>query len=529
MNKPALNTFGPEKINYISNAWDSLFLELKSYLDKMLERKNQFEIIKKDKTIIEWMHISIKNYEDIIYASLMENISIDFSKDFNNDKDKIWAISNVFVQKWTCLNWLKEKIGQLQSAKNDFKANAIGTLALLEHTINNTQMILVSMVENHKLNASDISENEYHYKQLEVSCNSLIKSYYIISDAHNALSSISLNTLANIIIIKLFKEKVFSTDGFILFCKSEEVRLLLQDIFWKIKENIFEEHKLPLIQIENQKTEINTDLDNLEISTNIVIGKILKNNYIKLVFQQIDYLREILSKFEVWLFEQKVMLKKINKEIEQINFSGNLLNIFGDIHKVIKNYEWNIRTLSGKYTQIKNFKNIKNTLENLKTLYFKLKVELISKIKNEYQDVKKTDSLIKPEVSVRDVVRKVNPARMGLFKMFYYVLLIFFDKKVFDEQMITEALKKYDKIPSVEEQSNKRTIRDSIEELLYENREDFFHKENVDILEQSAILYMKRVKEYIWGFPLDSEHSEIKNIDDLLENIKKSVEINKSK
>lgn len=527
MNKPVLNTFGSEKINNISNVWDSLFLELKSYLEKMLERKNQFEIIKKDKTIIEWMHISIKNYEDIIYASLMQNISIDFNNDFNNEKDKIWAISNVFVQKWTCLDWLKDKIWQLQNAKNDFKANAISTLGLLEHTINNTQMILVSIEENHRLKASDVSENEFHYKQLEASCSSLIKSYYIISGAHNALRSISLDTLANIIIIKLFKEKVFSTDGFMLFCKSEEVRQLLQDRFWKSKDNIFEEYKLPLTQIENQKIEINTDLDNLEISTNIVIGKILRNYYINIVFQQIDYLREILSKFEVWFFEQKVMLKKINKEIEQINFSGNLLNIFGDIHKVIKNYEWNIRTLTTKYTQIKNIKNIKNTLENLKTLYFKLKVELISKIKIEYQDVKKTESFLKPEASVRHVLNELNPAKMGLFKMFYYVLLKFFDKKVFDEQMITEALKKYNKIPSVEEQSNNRTIRDSIEELLFENRGDFFHKENVDILEQSAILYMKRIKEYIWGFSLDSEHSEIKNIDDLLENIKKSVETNK--
>ena len=528
MNKPILSTFSSEKINNISSiVRDNLFLELKSYLEKMLEWRKQFEIIKKDKAIIEWMHISIKNYEDIIYASLMQNVSIDFNNDFNNEKDKIWAISNVFVQKWTCLDWLKEKIGQLQIAKNDFKANAMSTLALLEHTINNTKMFLVSIEENHKLKISDVSENKSHYKQLELSCNSLIKSYYIISSAHNALSSISLDTLANIIIIKLFKEKVFSTDGFILFCKSEEVRLLLQDRFWKSKENIFEEHKLSLTQIENKKIEINTDLDNLEISTNIVIGKILRNYYINVVFQQIGYLRDILNKFEVWFFEQKIFLKKINKEIEQIDFSGNLLNIFVDIHKIIKNYEWNIRTLTVKYTQIKNIKNIKNTLENLKTLFFKLKVELISKIKNEYQDVKKTESFLKPETSVRHVLNELNPAKMGLFKMFYYVLLKFFDKKVFDEQMITEALKKYDKIPLLEEQSSRKTIRDSMEELLFENRGDFFHKENVDILEQSAILYMKRIKEYIWGFPLSSEHSEIKNIDDLLENIKESIEASK--
>jgi hypothetical protein len=30
--------------------------------------------------------------------------------------------------------------------------------------------------------------------------------------------------------------------------------------------------------------------------------------------------------------------------------------------------------------------------------------------------------------------------------MLYYFLLKIFDKKVFDEEMITEALKKYDKI-----------------------------------------------------------------------------------
>ncbi|HBY74434.1 TPA: hypothetical protein DEG21_00655 [Patescibacteria group bacterium] len=81
--------------------------------------------------------------------------------------------------------------------------------------------------------------------------------------------------------------------------------------------------------------------------------------------------------------------------------------------------------------------------------------------------------------------------------MFYYVLLKFFDKKVFDEQMITEALKKYNSIPLPKEQGNRRTIREAMEELLFENREDFFHKENVDILEEAATLYMERVQEYI--------------------------------
>ena len=518
MNKPALKEIVGEKINS-SNTWDILLEELKSYLVKLLGWKEKFEIIKKDKAIIEWMHISVKNYEDIIFASLMQNVSIDFNNDFNDEKDKIWAISNVFVQKWTCLDWLKEKILQLQNAKNDFKTNAKNTLGLLEHTINNTQMLIVSIEKRHKLKITDINENEIHYKQLKINCESLIKSYYVISNAHNALSSISLDTLANVVIIKLFREKVFSTDGFILFCKSEEIRQLLQDRFWKSKENIFEEHKLALNQIQNQKKDIETIIDNLEISTNIVIGKILKNYYINIIFEQLSYLWETLSKFEVWFFEQKVMLKKINKEIEQIDFSGNLLNIFGDIHKIIKNYEWNIRTLSGKYSQIKDIKNISNAIENLKTLYFKLKVELVAKIKNEYQDTRKTESFLKPEVSVRDALNKLNPARMWLFKMFYYVLLKFFDKKVFDEQMITEALKKYNKIPLPKEQNNKRTIREAMEELLFENREDFFHKENVDILEESATLYMERVQKYIWGFELNSEHSEIKNIDDLLKSV----------
>ncbi|HBY74435.1 TPA: hypothetical protein DEG21_00660 [Patescibacteria group bacterium] len=92
-------------------------------------------------------------------------------------------------------------------------------------------MLIVCIEKKHKLKISDVNENETHYKQLEVNCESLIKSYYVISDVHNALSSISLDTLANIIIIKLFREKVFSTDGFILFCKSEEIRQLLQDRF----------------------------------------------------------------------------------------------------------------------------------------------------------------------------------------------------------------------------------------------------------------------------------------------------------
>jgi len=106
------------------------------------------------------------------------------------------------------------------------------------------------------------------------------------------------------------------------------------------------------------------------------------------------------------------MLNKINKDIEEIDFSGNLSDIFSKIQKISDNYKSNILTLQRKYSDLEKIKNISNIIEKLKTLYFKIKVELIPKIVKEYQDTRKIESHLKPETSVKDVLNTVNPGNM---------------------------------------------------------------------------------------------------------------------
>ncbi|MCK9272379.1 hypothetical protein M0P65_02420 [Candidatus Gracilibacteria bacterium] len=529
MNKPALKSFDGEKIDHNANVGNNKIDELKSRFVKMQERKTRFDIIKEDKKISEWINFSIDEYEDIIYASLMEDLGIDYSEEVDDEKTKLLISSQIFAQKQSILLEIKNLIKELEKAKDDFRVNAKSTFNLLNQTINNAEMIFVTLNKNHKLKISDLNECFFHYDELETHIKSIFNSYSVIEKIYTALNKTSLDTIVNLYIIKLFKDKKFNVDSYKEFCKSEKVRALLQDKSGENKEFIFNEQRLLLSQLENQRNDIEIALDNLEISTNIIIGQILKTHYINTIFEEIEKISEVLGKLEISFFDQKVMLNKINKDIEEIDFSGNLSDIFSKIQKISDNYKSNILTLQRKYSDLEKIKNISNIIEKLKTLYFKIKVELIPKIVKEYQDTRKIESHLKPETSVKDVLNTVNPGNMGLLKMLYYFLLKIFDKKVFDEEMITEALKKYDKISPDKGQKRAGSIRGSIEKLLIDNVNDMFYEENLNILEEAVILYIKRVEDYIGNFALRSEHSDIKNISDLQKNINNNIESDKGK
>lgn len=187
-------------------------------------------------------------------------------------------------------------------------------------------------------------------------------------------------------------------------------------------------------------------MDSLERDTNLLICQVLSSKYMEVIAKQSDLVSEIIKKYEIKCWKYTDIFKVLQKEIDAIDSSRDLLQVFVAIERITGKYSKNIRVLATAYDNIKGLNDTEDMIRKLNLLYARIRDGLMENIRYNYQS--NPSFALNPEVSVKEAIRQTH-ADMGIFKTLHYALLKLLDRKVFDEEMMIQMLAYRKKTPSV--------------------------------------------------------------------------------
>lgn len=210
------------------------------------------------------MDFDISEYTDIIFAIQMGNVRIDYNEQsFDDTTNK--SIFN--EQKKSSLDQMNDFKESLQNAKTYWHTNFEHILTLLNETINITAMILISP-PNTVVN--EIQQSNGNYQLLQEQCRELFASADILIRANQSLSKISLDSIANICNVRIFKNPKISRSALNMFYRAEEVRRLLQSKSNQPGESLITQHLDSLSKLK-EKVQDPHGMDGLKRDTNSLI------------------------------------------------------------------------------------------------------------------------------------------------------------------------------------------------------------------------------------------------------------------
>ncbi len=220
--------------------------------------------LEKEKVISQWMDFDIAEYTDIIFAIQMGNVRIDYNEQsFDDTTNK--SIFN--EQKKNSLDQMDDFKESLQNAKTYWHTNFEHILALLNDTINTMEMIRISPA--HTV-THEIQQSNYNYEILRKQCKELFAAADILIQTNKSLSSTSLDTIANLCNIRIFKNPKISRMALNAFYRAEEVRLLLQEKPGETKESSIAKYLDSLSELK-EKVQNPNGMDALKGDTNSLI------------------------------------------------------------------------------------------------------------------------------------------------------------------------------------------------------------------------------------------------------------------
>lgn len=174
---------------------------LKTRLSSMQEWKERLDGFLSDKRIAHWMSFEIEAYIDIIYASQAGDLSIDYSNDESGlDAGVARELFNreVSVKKTAVFEEMGKLKHSLETAKKTFQEKSPTISVLLNRTINDAQMLIVSIELKHPIGASQMHENNNAYLYLEREGTELFRACEVLVKARDHFSHMSFEIIAHI-------------------------------------------------------------------------------------------------------------------------------------------------------------------------------------------------------------------------------------------------------------------------------------------------------------------------------------------
>lgn len=218
----------------------------------------------KNKAILQWMDFDISEYMDILFAIQMGNVHIDYNEQsFDDTTNK--SIFN--EQKKDSLKQMDDFKESLQNAKTYWHTNFEHILILLNDTINTMEMIRISPA--HTV-THEIQQSNCNYQLLRQQCKELFAASDILMRANQSLSSISLDSIANLCNVRIFKNPKISPYALHMFYRAEEVRFLLQIDPSRSGESFISQHLGSLTKLK-EKVQDPKGMDGLKRDTNSLI------------------------------------------------------------------------------------------------------------------------------------------------------------------------------------------------------------------------------------------------------------------
>lgn len=213
--------------------------------------------------ISQWMDFDIAEYTDILFAIQMGNVRINYDEQSFDDIGK--SIFN--EQKENSLDEMKKFINDLQNAKTYWHTHFEPILRLLNETINIMEMIRISPA--HTV-THEVQQSNHNYEILRKQCTNLFAAADILIQTNKSLTSLSLDTIANLCNIRIFKNTKISRLALNAFYRAEEVRLLLQEKPGESKESSIAKYLDSLSELK-EKVQDPNGMDALKRDTNSLI------------------------------------------------------------------------------------------------------------------------------------------------------------------------------------------------------------------------------------------------------------------